>query len=408
MPILCAFLMISGCAAPGSRTPPQVAEQGLPAAPPTAQTGAEPISLSGSGLDPGELFTPRDLKQTADLSGAKSIAVSDGEDVRITAEGVYILSGTAEECTVRVEADKNAKVQLVLDGLSITNSSFPCLYIVSADKVFVTLAADSALRVTDSFREDGEIRTDGVIYSRADLVLNGRAALEIRSSDNGVVGKDELKITGGSYRISAGDCAVEANDSVCIAGGSFMLESGKDAIHAENDDDDSLGYVYIGGGDFTIRAGDDGIHAKSAVRIDGGSFDISAAEGVEGTYVEINGGSFDIQSTDDGINATRKSHAVQTAVVINGGEISIRMGAGDSDGVDSNGVIVINGGTVTISGGNGFDYESGAELNGGTVVVNGEQLSEIPNQFAGGPGGPGGRGGGPGGAPPGGFPGGRR
>ena len=45
--------------------------------------------------------------------------------------------GTA--CTVRIEADKEAKIQLVLDGVSITNDDFPAIYVVSADKVFITM-----------------------------------------------------------------------------------------------------------------------------------------------------------------------------------------------------------------------------------------------------------------------------
>ena len=68
------------------------------------------------------LFTSRDLRQEANLSKAVSLAVSDGQDIRIDSAGVYVLAGTASEATVYVEAGHDDKVQLVLDGVSITNT----------------------------------------------------------------------------------------------------------------------------------------------------------------------------------------------------------------------------------------------------------------------------------------------
>ena len=102
---------------------------------------------------------------------------------------------------------------------------------------------------------------------------------------------------------------------------------------------------------------------------------------------------------------------------ISGGTVTITMGAGDTDGIDSNGNVIITGGTISISGQSSFDYDGTATFIGGTVYVNGQQVSTIPNQFmgggmggfggqggqggfGGGPGGQGGFGGGPGGGRP--------
>ena len=82
---------------------------------------------------------------------------------------------------------------------------------------------------------------------------------------------------------------------------------------------------------------------------------------------------------------------------ISGGTVTITMGPGDTDGVDSNGNILISGGTVSVSGQSSFDYDGSATLTGGTVTVNGQQVSSLPNQMMGG--GMGGFGGGPGGGP---------
>ena len=85
-----------------------------------------------------ELFTDRDLEQTADLTNAKYYTVLDGEDITITEEWVYVLKWTAKNVTVFVEAWDQDKVQIVLDGVSITNTDSPCIYVKQADKVFVT------------------------------------------------------------------------------------------------------------------------------------------------------------------------------------------------------------------------------------------------------------------------------
>ena len=342
-------------------------------------------SSSGSALlDAGELFTSRDLEQSADLSEAQTLTVSDGQQITISSEGVYVLRGSAKNATVIVDADSSAKVQLVLDGLSITNDDFPCIYVKSADKVFLTTLSDSSLSVTGSFVSDGDTNTDAVIFSKDDLTLNGTGTLTVSSTDNGVSSKDDLKVTGGSYVISASSKCLEGKDSICIAGGDFSLTAGSDGLHAENDEDESLGYVYIGGGSFSVSANDDGIHGTAFVQIDGGSLQIAAAEGIEGSFVQINDGTISIQSWDDGINAANKSGAYPVCVEINGGDITIAMSAGDTDGIDANGSIVVNGGTISITGNSSFDYDGTAQLNGGTVIVNGQTLDYIPDQMMGG------------------------
>lgn len=352
----------------------------------TALNTADDGKLSAS-----ELFTERDLTQTADLSEAIDYTVSDGKTITITKAGVYHISGAASDATIVVAAASDDKVQIVLDGVSITNQDFPCIYVKQADKVFVTLVGENSLSVTGSFTTDGDTNTDGVIFSKDDLVLNGTGSLTVNSTDNGIVCKDDLKVTGGRYTVTASSKAFEANDSIRIADGTFVLKAGTDGLHAENDDDDTLGYIYIGGGSFTIQAGDDGIHATSLVQIDGGSFTVSAAECIEGTYIQINDGTFALSSWDDAINAAKKSSAYTTPTVeINGGNLTITMSAGDTDGIDSNGNIIVNGGTINITGSSSFDYDGTAQYNGGTIIVNGEQVTSIPNQMMGG--GMGGRG----------------
>lgn len=107
----------------------------------SSAAAAETVSYTAntSGLlDTTDAFTTRDLEQTADLSEAEYITLADGEDISITTAGVFVLSGSAQNCTITVEAASDEKVQLVLDGAEIYNDDFPAIYVISADKCFIT------------------------------------------------------------------------------------------------------------------------------------------------------------------------------------------------------------------------------------------------------------------------------
>ncbi len=373
---------------------------------------AEQTSTAASDEANGSsLYTDRDMEQEPDLSDAETISVSDGQDVTISTEGIYVIKGTAADATITVDAPDNAKVQLVLCGVSITNEDFPCIYVKECEKCFVTTTdSENTLKVTGEFTADGDTNTDAAIFSKSDLVLNGVGTLAVSSTDNGIVSKDGLKVTGGTYVIDCEEDALDAHDYIYICDGTFTIDSGKDGLHSEYDEDNTVGEIEISGGTFDIAAGDDGIQATTTLTINGGTFDISAVEGLEATQVTINGGDVTISASDDGINASQKTTALTDIFIkVNGGTIDVTMGSGDTDGFDSNGSIYIYGGTVSVTGQSTFDYDGEGVIEGGTVYVNGEEYtgSSLPNQMmgGGGQGGPSGNGGAPGGQQGGGAPG---
>ena len=116
---------------------------------------------------------------------------------------------------------------------------------------------------------------------------------------------------------------------------------------------------------------------------------ISAGEGIEATGVQINNGQITINSSDDGINAARKSSQFDPFIEVNGGTTTVNMAQGDTDAFDSNGTIIINGGTIDINAQSAFDYDYAGKINGGNVTINGTKVSEMTTS---GPGGGGNRG----------------
>ena len=60
------------------------------------------------------------------------------------------------------------------------------------------------------------------------------------------------------------------------------------------------------------------------------------------------------------------------------------MSIGDTDGIDSNGNLYINGGTIDITASSPFDYDGEAKYTGGTIIVNGVETNTITNQMMGG------------------------
>lgn len=227
--------------------------------------------------------TKADESETNETENAASGVSISGNIITITKEGTYVLSGALSEGQIVVDAD-SAKVQLVLDNADITCASSAAIYVKNANKAFITLAegSENILMNTAEYEAIDDNNIDAVIFSKDDLTLNGKGTLTINSEyGHGIVSKDDLKLVGGTYNITAENHALSGKDSVRIADGTYNLTSGKDGIHSENADDDEKGFVYIASGDFTIESTGDGIDASYVVQIDDGDFDITAGDGAE-------------------------------------------------------------------------------------------------------------------------------
>ena len=127
--------------------------------------------------------------------------------------------------------------------------------------------------VSGDYVQTDDNNVDAVIFAKCDLTLNGTGSLTVKdNTGHGIVSKDDLVVTGGTYTIYSQDHCLNGKDSVRIADGTFNLSCDEDGIHAGNDDQQD-GYVYIEGGDINISVGDDAIHAEGLLIITGGDIE---------------------------------------------------------------------------------------------------------------------------------------
>ena len=382
--LLCALSLLlaalTGCTSAGAPAESSAAEAPAETAAPqeSAAPSADAAEDASAPADfppqtDADMFTDRDTRAAYDeesavrieLNGSSISASSDSVQINgttaiLTEEATYIVSGTLDDGMLVVDADEAAKLQIVLDNASITSSTSAALYVLEADKVFVTLAEGSqnALANGGSFVAIDDSDIDGAVYSKQDLTFNGSGALTVTSpAGHGIVGNDDLVLAGGTYTVTSASHGLNANDSVRITGETDLtLDAGKDGIHAENNDDASLGFVYISGGTFAIEAEGDGISAGAYLQITDGAYDLLAGGGsVNGesqsstSWGGFRGGPMETASsageTSESSTSMKGLKAV-SSLVISGGAFTID--AAD-DAVHSNAGMTVSGGTIDIS-----------------------------------------------------------
>lgn len=354
----------------------------------------------GEGATKSITYLAEDLDSTWDESTATGIALgesgvtvagdgtrADGSTVIIEQGGTYVVSGKLANGQIRIETDDSAVVRLVLNGVELSNETTAPIYGVEKCKVILTLGAGTTNVISDGseyqFETEGEDEPDAPIFMKGDLTINGTGKLEVTGNyQSGIRSKGNLIVASGEVMIDAQDDGLKGKDSVVIHDGRLSIKSVADAVKSNNDSDAEKGFVWIDGGEINIAAQDDGIQAETALIVDGGVITISEAqEALAGKTVDLLGGLVKASASDDGINSAASVETEQEKMMdqegvytrIAGGEYWINAMA---DGVDSNGDLYIEGGTLYLSGptnsGNGIiDYNGTATITGGTVFAAG-------------------------------------
>lgn len=410
--LLTAMLLLSGC---GNNSSTEENKS-------NGTDGNDDSSVVSTIIDEADMFTDRDMKTDYDesecikikLNGSSascedsSVNISEST-ITITKEATYLVSGTLDNGMLIVDADDTAKLQIVLDNASITSSTSAALYILEADKVFVTLADGSSNTLSNggTFTAIDDNNIDGAIFSKQDLTFNGSGSLTVTSpADHGIVCKDDLVFTSGTYTVNSASHGLDANDSVRITDSVLTITAGKDGVHAENTEDTSLGFIYMKDGSLDISAEGDGISAGNSMQINDGTIAIVSGGGSEnstkstsdswGDFMGGHGGgmggpggnmggnrgygSSNSSNTTKLSNSTTSSSSSDSSdstsikaikstgdMLIKGGTFTIDSA---DDSVHSNASITVNGGTFTIaSGDDGFHADETLTIADGTIDI---------------------------------------
>ena len=337
-----------------------------------------PVDVDFSQTDT-DMFTERDNKTdyddskavTIQLNGTTATASSDsvkisGSTVQITEEATYVISGELTDGMLIVNAKETAKLQLVFNGVDVTSKTSAALYILEADKVFLTLAegTTNSLANGGSFVAIDDNNIDGALFSKQDLTLNGKGSLTVTSpAGHGIVCKDDLVVTDGTYTVNSSSHGLDANDSVRIANANFTIDAGKDAIHCENTEVTAKGFIYISSGSIKAEAEGDGIAASAYLQIEGGEIDLLIGGGAQngdkassGNYGGFMGGGpggmrpggSQGSSTTTEDTVSMKGLKAANSLLISGGTFKIDSA---DDSIHSDVSVIINGGTFTLASG---------------------------------------------------------
>jgi hypothetical protein len=324
--------------------------------------------------------------KTIELSGNLATVKGDGIAVQgslvtISASGVYEITGTMTNGSIVVDVNKETDtntVFLVFNGANITSLTSAPIYIKDAKKAVIILENGTDNSVAGGsgtiVNEDGE--PSAAVFSKADLTITGSGTLAVEADYNdGITGKDDLKITDGTLTINSKSDGIVGKDSLIVKNGNITVTAGKDGLRSTNETDEGKGNIVLQSGQFAVTAANDGLQAAKILQIDDGQINLNSGGGYPGKSIST-GNDFggrpgqpnatatsDTKSTEE----SKKGLKAGQGILINGGSINV---SSYDDAVHSNGEIVINGGILSLqSGDDGVRAENNILINNGEIRV---------------------------------------
>ena len=288
--VLClAALLLSSCE--GTISTPST-EAGTTASTNTSAPVTDPVTPAspdtedptGSAATPGTGETPSAPAEVFEISLSdasidvgSSGAVAEGSVLTISKAGSYRLTGTLSNGEVVVKVSKEEQVELILAGVNITNSTGPAIYCDSADKLYVTVEADTVNTLKDGKNYALPDGPNAPLYSDDDLTIRGSGTLNVKGYfKNGISSKNDIKIKEVTLNVESYNTGVRGKGSVTVQSGVVEIIAGNDGIKSTDDTKADKGFVEISGGTVVITAGDDGIQAATVLTLSGGSVKITA------------------------------------------------------------------------------------------------------------------------------------
>ncbi len=340
-----------------------------------------------SSADCDLFFT--DFHQDTQEAGAKEILLSEGgntlpkgveqqgNQIRITQEGSYIVKGTLSDGVVLVNAPDQF-VHLILDNLTLTCQNGAPLYVQAAKAVVITVKEGTVNTLSDALSYtyiDGQrLEPDAAICSRADLTFNGKGTLIVHAKGaDGIKGKDALRLTDLKLEIHSEKEGICGKDALILRNVRGKVEAKQDGLKSTHDLDPERGFVLLSRCELTVVSGQDGIQAMTALVLGENNLDITAGGGYETalaldaksckgmkaeTRLAVESGTYALNTADDGLHAKH--------LTVCGGTVTLKAG---TDGLQGDGSVTVSGGKVEITHAEDGVKGGGIQLLGGALRI---------------------------------------
>lgn len=317
------------------------------------------ILAAGVALLASTAFADGSITLSPDGSTSTDASVRiDGQTVTITQAGTYQIAGTLGDGALIVESAENAKITLVLGGVSIKNSTGAAIQISTADDVTIELA-EGTTNVLQSGEEvdiaaatESKEASGGALQSKADLKIKGKGSLTVLGYlNNGIHCTKDLKIKNGNISVTALGHGIKGKNSVTVSGGTVTVTSGKDGITSDETENEEKGFVTIEDGEIIITSVGDGVSAETTLTVTGDVISIISGGGSANAQQKTDNmrdwWDFDNSASDDN-SASCKGLKAGKALVISGGSITIDA---QDDALHTDGDMTISGGECILSTG---------------------------------------------------------
>ncbi|MBQ2662375.1 MAG: carbohydrate-binding domain-containing protein, partial [Clostridia bacterium] len=337
-----------------------------------------------SNRDQAGTWTDSDIKATIALSGTGATVTGTGASasngvVTITEAGYYMVSGSLNG-QICVETAATDKVQLIFNGVTITNTTGPAVYLKTADKVFITLPAGTSSTLKDGAGytnvDATTLEPNACLFSKVDLTINGSGTLSVTGSyDHAINSKDDLVICNATINVpsAAGD-GMRGKDLFAAKNAKLTINATGDGIQS-SDTDVTKGNVILDNSTVTVTATADGIQAENQLQAVGSTIKATvnsttsdALKGKNSVFLANN--NITVTSSGDGIKASNETDAAYGNIVITSGTFSI---TATDEAVLAEGTLQVTGGTFTTiksTAGDGIKARDLVYLSGATMTVN--------------------------------------
>ena len=400
----------------------------------TAIDLSNPTATDGVTVEDGTLTITKagTYKLSGEYQGQIKVETADSDAVRLVLDNANITNSSGAALNV-VNADEvilysaSGTTNTISDGADYTATGEDDPDAVVYSKADMTIAGEGTLKVNGN-HEDGIHTSDGLVIASG--------TLEVNAANTGIKGKDYVDILGGTINVTAQQDGIKSTNDTDEGKGWTRLSNGTVTVNAGDDGFKASRVVEISGGSLTVDQSDEGIEAQY-INVSGGDVNVTSADdGMNASLKTSDSESTDSSAnTSDAANQQQNNQqqgslpggqqsgtsnqqqqgtgqppamsgtsqdgtsqngttgtgqqgmgqppqggmpgggggtfeVIDAAINVSGGHITVNA---EGDGIDSNGVTTLSGGTLIVNGpsqgGNAaLDTNGDLLLNGATVL----------------------------------------